>query len=95
MVLQGVISQQLIPSKAGGVVPAFEVMKVNNAISNLIRESKAHQIDSVIYSSAAEGMISMDSYLFNMVREGKIEEETAISYTANREQMSKRLQTLR
>ena len=95
MVLQGVISQQLVPSKAGGVIPAFEVMRVNNAISNLIRESKAHQIDSVIYSSAAEGMVSMDSYLYNMVRDGSITEEAALSFTTNRDQMSKRLQAAR
>ena len=95
MVLQGVVSQQLVPAKGGGVIPAFEVMKVNNAISNLIRESKAHQIDSVIFSSASEGMISMDTYLLNMVRDGRITEETAISYTANREQMAKRIQALK
>ena len=95
MALQGVVSQQLVPAKGGGVIPAFEVMKVNNAISNLIRESKAHQIDSVIFSSTAEGMISMDSYLINLVREDKITEETAINYTSNRDQMAKRLQAIR
>ncbi|MCL1849695.1 MAG: Flp pilus assembly complex ATPase component TadA, partial [Clostridiales bacterium] len=95
MVLQGVVSQQLVPAKDGGVIPAFEVMKVNNAISNLIRESKAHQIDSVIFSSASEGMISMDSYLLNLVREDKITPETAIAFTQNRDQMEKRLQTLK
>ncbi|MEG1870333.1 MAG: PilT/PilU family type 4a pilus ATPase, partial [Oscillospiraceae bacterium] len=52
MILQAVVSQQLIPTKNGGIVPAFEIMLMNNAIRNMIRESKVHQIDSVIYSSA-------------------------------------------
>ena len=92
MVLQGVVSQQLVPLIGGGVIPAFEIMVANNAIRNLIRESKAHQIDSVIFSSAAEGMISMDSYLFNLVKEGKITNETAIAFSANSDQLSRRLE---
>ena len=51
MVMQAVVSQQLIPKVEGGVVPAFEVMFFNNAIRNLIRESKIHQIDNIIATS--------------------------------------------
>ena len=57
MVLQAVVSQQLIPSVDGGLVPAFEIMLVNSAVRNMIRESKVHQIDNVIYSSGNEGMV--------------------------------------
>jgi twitching motility protein PilT len=95
MVLQGVVSQQLVPALNGKVLPAFEVMVANNAIRNLIRESKAHQIDTVIFSSASEGMVSMDTYLLNMVRDGKISAEEAMNYCANGEQMAKRLQALK
>jgi twitching motility protein PilT len=91
MVLQGVISQQLIPTQDGGALPAFEIMIANNAIRNLIRETKAHQIESVIYSSAAEGMVTMDTYLFNMAKEGKIAAAEAIRYSSNSEQMQKKL----
>ena len=49
MVLQAVVSQQLIPTVNGGVVAAFEIMICNGAIRNLIRESKTHQIDTVIF----------------------------------------------
>ncbi len=94
MVMQGVISQQLVPKLGGGVLPAFEIMIANNAIRNLIRESKAHQIDSVIFSSAAEGMISMDSYLINMVKQGLIGPEQALQYSSNTEQVKKRLQAI-
>lgn len=51
MVLDAVISQQLIPTVDGGVQPAFEIMFLNNAIRNMIRESKIHQIDGIIATS--------------------------------------------
>lgn len=60
MVLQVVVSQQLVPSLDGSVVPAFEVMLVNPAIRNLICEEKTHQIDSVIAANGAAGMRTMD-----------------------------------
>ena len=91
MSLQGVVSQQLIPAVGGGVIPAFEVMVVNNAIRNLIRESKAHQIETVIYSSAGEGMITMDTSLYNLAKEGKISQENAVLYSLQSEQMQKKL----
>ncbi len=94
MVVQGVVSQQLIPKPGGGIVPAFEIMVANSAIRNLIRESKAHQIDSVIYSSSAEGMVTMDTYLFNMVKNGIIAPNMAIHYSTNSEQMQKRLASI-
>lgn len=56
MQLQAVISQHLIPSNVCGRAAAFEVMLVNNAVSNLIRDSKVHQLNSVIYSSDGKGM---------------------------------------
>ena len=91
MVLQGVISQQLIPTQKGQILPAFEIMIANNAIRNLVRETKAHQIESVIYSSASEGMITIDTYLFNMVKDGQILPAEAIRHSSNSEQMKKKL----
>ena len=60
MVLQAVVSQQLIPTVDGRLTPAFEIMLVNSAIRSLIRDGKVHQMDNVIYSSMDEGMITMD-----------------------------------
>ena len=91
MVLQAVISQQLVPSKDGGLIPAFEIMLVNSAIRNLIRESKIHQIDNVIYSSGNEGMIAMDAYLLKLYNDGVISKENALMYCSNTEAMSKKL----
>lgn len=91
MVVQAVISQQLIPTMDGNVEPAFEIMFFNNAIRNMIRESKTHQIDSVIATGQSEGMVSMDSSLLNLYREGKITKENAVIYSSNSELMAKKI----
>lgn len=77
-VLQAVVSQQLIPTVDGTVEPAFEIMKVNGAIRNMIRESKIHQIDTVIFSSANEGMVSMDNSILDLYKRGRITREEAL-----------------
>ena len=89
--LRTVVSQQLLPANDGMLIPAFEIMHVNSAIGSLIRESKTHQIDTVIQTSSAEGMITMDNYLMKLLREEKIEKETAVKYSLNREMFEKRL----
>lgn len=76
--LQCVISQKLLPSVNGGQVPVFEIMHCNNAIRNMIRESKVHQIDTVINASASEGMTSLDNSLLKLVKQGTISREIAI-----------------
>ena len=91
MVLDAVISQQLIPTVDGGVQPAFEIMFLNNAIRNMIRESKIHQIDGIIATSQEEGMISMDNSLIKLYRDGVILRENAIAYSSNSELMEKKL----
>ena len=94
MVMQAVVSQQLIPKVEGGVVPAFEVMFFNNAIRNLIRESKIHQIDNIIATSQEEGMITMDNSLIKLFKDGKISRENAVIYSSNGELMEKKLARL-
>ena len=90
MILQSVISQQLMPDVNGNSVPCFEVMNVNNAIRTMIRDSKTYQIDSVISSSASEGMMSMDTELLKLFKNGRIDRETAIRYASNIELMIKK-----
>ena len=91
MVLDAVISQQLIPTVDGGVQPAFEIMFLNNAIRNMIRESKIHQIDGIIATSQEEGMISMDNSLIKLYRDGVISRDPALAYSSNSELMEKKL----
>ncbi|MGE4214715.1 MAG: type IV pilus twitching motility protein PilT [Anaerotignaceae bacterium] len=91
MVLRAVVSQQLIPTVDGKVVPAFEVMFINSAIRNMIRESKIHQIDSAIFSSGDENMISMDTSIYNLYKSGRITAENALLYSINKELMQKKM----
>ena len=91
LVLQAVVSQQLIPSTSGGLVAAFEVMLVDNAISNMIREGKVHQMDNAIYAGAAQGMISMDNDILRLYKEGQISKENALMYAVNPDVLVKRL----
>lgn len=91
MVLKAVVSQQLIPDVNGELIPVFEIMIVNSAISNMIRESKVFQMDNVIYSGQAEGMRTMDGELLRLYKEGRITRETALMYSTNSDLMSKKI----
>jgi len=91
MVLQAVISQQLLTTTSGTLTPAFEIMYLNNAIRNMIRENKIHQIDNVISTSMSEGMVSMNNSLLKLLREGKIDKQTCINFSSDPEQMRMRL----
>ena len=91
MVLKAVVSQRLIPTIDGHRVAVFEVMTVNPAIQNMIRDGRTHQIDNVIFGGSDKSMISMDAELQKMVREGKITRENALLYAANPDTLSKRI----
>jgi twitching motility protein PilT len=88
--IQAVICQQLLP-RAGqpGRVPAVEVMIATPAIRNLIRENKAHQITSVIQTSANVGMQTMDQSLRDLYMKGWITLEEALSRAMNPEELKK------
>ncbi|MCI9598089.1 MAG: PilT/PilU family type 4a pilus ATPase [Firmicutes bacterium] len=91
MVLKAVVSQQLVPTVDGVLVPAFEVMTVTPAIRNMIRDNKIPQIDGIVYSSASEEIISMDSSLAKLYSEGRITRDTALTYATNPEMLSKKI----
>lgn len=91
MVLRAVVSQQLVPSINGEMIPAFEIMIMTPAISNMIRDNKIHQIEGIIYTSAKEDMISMDNSLLQLYKENKISRETVLQYCTNSEMIRKRL----
>lgn len=91
MVLNAVVSQQLVPTVNGKVVPAFEIMTVTPAIRNMIRDGKTHQIDGIIYSCAKEDMISMDNSLLSLYKRGTINRETALTFATNPEMLCKKL----
>ncbi len=92
MALQTVISQQLIPSLDGGVVPVFEIMHCNNAIKTLIRDGRTHQISSIIQSSSEEGMVSMDASLLKLYKEGIISQESAYNFSLSPQFLQKQIE---
>jgi len=79
--LIGIFSQRLIPRISGGMIPAFELLLNNNAVSNLIREKRTHEIDTVIETGRDSGMIDMNRTLADLVRRGEITSEDAYSYS--------------
>lgn len=91
MVLKTVVSQQLLPTLGGGLVPAFEIMHLNSAIRSMIRDSRIHQIDQVIQTSAAEGMVAMDESILRLFKAGRISADTALRYAMAPEQLQRRL----
>ncbi|MBR1820918.1 MAG: PilT/PilU family type 4a pilus ATPase [Clostridia bacterium] len=91
MVLRAVVSQRLVPKIGGGQVAVFEVMTVNPAVQNLIRDGRTHQIDNAIFGGAGQGMISMDNELQRLYRAGVISKDVALTYAVSPETLSKRL----
>ena len=80
MTLQAVLTQQLVPKKAGGRVLAVELMIVTDAIRNLIRAGNTPQIANAVATSAAIGGQTMDQALVRLVRGGQITREMALKY---------------
>jgi len=81
--LSGIFSQRLIPRISGGLVPAFELLINNSAVSNLIREARTHEIQTVIETGMEHGMIDMNRTLVELVQNGEITVENAFAYSPN------------
>ena len=89
-VLEGIISQQLIPKADGrGRVGAFEVLHVNLAVRNLIREGKTHQLPSIMQTGRRQGMMTMDEAIIQLVRDRKITPQMALSFAQDRDSMER------
>lgn len=79
--LLGVVSQRLIPRIRGGLIPACEIMITTPAVANLIRENKIHELPLVIETSTELGMISLNRYLVNLVKNKEISLDNALSHS--------------
>ena len=79
-VLLAVVSQRLVPKADGGRIPAVEIMVKNHAVENLIRENKSYQLDNVIETNSDAGMITLDKSLANLVKQGIVSLDSAITY---------------
>jgi twitching motility protein PilT len=90
-VLHTVVSQQMLPAKNDTMIPAFELMHVNNAIRSMIRDNKNHQINNAISSGSREGMVTMDQSVLALYRMGRITRQTALDYADNPDQVQRRM----
>jgi twitching motility protein PilT len=81
--LLGIFSQRLIPRITGGLIPAYELLINNNAVSNLIREKRTHEIDVVIETGMESGMVDLNHSLLELVRRGEITMENAYQFSLN------------
>lgn len=75
--LTGIFSQRLVPGVSGGVIPVYELLVNNNAVRNLIREERVHEIKTVIETGQERGMVDMNRSLIERVRSGQITMENA------------------
>lgn len=78
--LETIISQRLVPTINPGRTLAVEVLFANGAVRSMIRDGKTHMIDNLIQTSAEMGMVILENSLANLVRSGKISNETAQKY---------------
>ena len=81
--LAGIFSQRLVPRISGGLIPAYELLVNNKAVSNLIREKRTHEIPTVIETGSTEGMIDMNRSLAELVARGEISVESAYQVSLN------------
>lgn len=91
-VLKGVITQSLLPRANGkGRIAAFELMVSNEAVSNMIRENKCHQLNSVMQTSKSSGMRTLNADLADLVKRGEITMADAEEKASDRRELKQYL----
>ncbi|MBI5620015.1 type IV pilus twitching motility protein PilT [Candidatus Gottesmanbacteria bacterium] len=90
-VIEGVLSQRLVPAVSGGRVAVAEVLTGTPAVRNTIREGKSHLLDNVIQTSAELGMMTLETSLAAAVKAGKVSVEVATSYANRPEELGRLL----
>lgn len=91
--LQGIVSQRLIPMVGGGRIAVAEVLVATPAVRNIVREGKTHQLEAVIQTGAEYGMQGMDKTLVSMIHQGKISYEEAKNYAINMEELDRMMKS--
>lgn len=81
--LAGIFSQRLVPRISGGLIPAYELLINTEAVANLIREKRTHEINAMIETGSEVGMIDMNRCLADLVRRGEITPENAVARSLN------------
>ncbi len=84
-VLEGIIVQRLLPKVGGGMILAVELLISNLAVKSIIRDSKIHQLNSVLQTSKEEGMVTLDRSLAELVKRGEVERDEAFAQAIDKE----------
>lgn len=84
-VLVGIVSLRLLPKIGGGRIPGYEIMMVNHAVRNVIRDNKIYEIPNIIHTSLEEGMVPLDKILAFLVKQGQVELEVAQDFVLDKE----------
>ena len=90
-VLKTVVSQQLVPGTDGTLLPACEILHMNNAACSLIRDNKNYQLPNVMAAGGKEGMMTMDQSLMSLYHAGKISADTALHFADHPQQLQRNL----
>lgn len=92
-IIEVVVSLRLLPTKAGGIAPAVEIMLASDAVKNLIREGKTQHLDNVINTSAHIGMSSLERSLAALIEDGTVDLAEAIKYTHDPDSLRRMLKS--
>jgi len=84
-----VVSQRLIPKVGGGLIAAFELLLANNAVRNLVREGRTHQLRNIMHSARGDGMLTLEASLNDLLAEGLIEYEEAVSRSMHAKELKR------
>ncbi len=85
--LKAVIAQTLLRRRAGGRIAAYEILLGNRGVSNLIREGKTYQLQSVLQTSKEAGMTELNQVLVGFVKKGIVDAKEAYMKSIDREQL--------
>jgi len=91
-ILNGSISQILIPTVDGNLIVAYEMVVATTAVRNLIRKGEHHQLYNVLYTGREAGMISLEAKLVELYKKGIITKETAYRYAINKEVLARTIE---
>ena len=95
-VLEGIVSQQLVPAASGvGRLPAVEILIATPALRNLIREGKTHQIYNAIQTGGRLGMQTMEQSLFELIQAKQVTVEEALSHTMHQDELKRMIESAR
>ena len=83
--LIGVVSLRLLPKVGGGRIPSYEIMMMNHAVRNVIRDNKIFEINNIIHTSMESGMVPLDKSLAVLVKQGLVDLEVAQNYVLDQD----------